>query len=126
MPETFAALLTRLRQERGFTQHSLAAAAGVSRSTLARLEAGTFAPTWATVQALARGLAVSTEDLRTDFQENRTVNKPTIRQRINDLADVAREYHRTGNVTLRDQTEEAIRRIAPRAYAEKVIANLYK
>lgn len=66
MPDpTFPALLARLRRERGFTQHSLAAAAGVSRSTLARLEAGDFVPSWDTVQALATALDVPTDALRT-------------------------------------------------------------
>lgn len=45
---------------------------------------------------------------------------------IEKFAAQAREYHRTHDVVLRREAEERIREAAPtRAYAEKVIRNLY-
>jgi transcriptional regulator with XRE-family HTH domain len=57
----FATRLKALRSQAGFTQEVLAAAAGVGREAIARLELGLREPTWATVQALAVALGVSVE-----------------------------------------------------------------
>lgn len=47
-----------------------------------------------------------------------------MQQVVSDLAAKAREYNRTGNVVLRNQTIESIRATAPRAYAAKVIRDI--
>jgi transcriptional regulator with XRE-family HTH domain len=55
--------LRELREERGFSQHSLAEESGVGRSTIAALEAGERGAQPNTVHALARALGVSVPDL---------------------------------------------------------------
>ena len=55
----FASLLKELRAKAGLTQEQLATAAGFRREAIARLELGQRAPTWATVQAIAKALGVS-------------------------------------------------------------------
>jgi transcriptional regulator with XRE-family HTH domain len=55
---SFAERLKELRQRSGLTQQKLAAAAGVQREAIARLESGTREPTWAAVQAIAKALGV--------------------------------------------------------------------
>ena len=51
--------LRELREERGFSQHSLAEESGVGRSTIAALEAGERGAQPNTVHALAGALGVS-------------------------------------------------------------------
>jgi transcriptional regulator with XRE-family HTH domain len=58
----FGETLKRLRTARGFTQTSLAQAAKISRGSVAKLEAGTYSPSWETVVSLAKALEVSTEE----------------------------------------------------------------
>jgi len=55
--------LRELREERGFSQHSLAEESGVGRSTIAALEAGERGAQPNTVRALARALGVTVLDL---------------------------------------------------------------
>jgi transcriptional regulator with XRE-family HTH domain len=55
--------LRELREERGFSQHSLAEESGVGRSTIAALEAGERGAQPNTVHALARALGVTVPDL---------------------------------------------------------------
>jgi transcriptional regulator with XRE-family HTH domain len=55
---SFGERLKQLREEEGLTQVELAAAAGLHRFAVAKLEVGSRQPTWATVQALARALDV--------------------------------------------------------------------
>jgi transcriptional regulator with XRE-family HTH domain len=55
--------LRELREERGFSQCSLAEESGVGRSTIAALEAGERGAHPATVHALARALGVTVPDL---------------------------------------------------------------
>jgi len=63
----FAARLAAAMREAGLSVAALAAASGLSVPGLYHLLAGERrAPSWSTVQALARALAVSTEALRTD------------------------------------------------------------
>jgi transcriptional regulator with XRE-family HTH domain len=57
----FAARLKRLREEAGLSQAELAAAAGMNRFGVAKLEQGQRSPAWETVLALARALGVSCE-----------------------------------------------------------------
>lgn len=65
---SFARRLRELRTAAGLTQQQLADVAGITQATLSRLEAGTQAPGWDTVQAVAAALGVSTEAFR-DSQE---------------------------------------------------------
>src|SRR5687768_14177192 len=55
--------LRELREERGFSQHSLAEESGVGRSTIAALEAGERGAHPNTVRALAGALGVTVLDL---------------------------------------------------------------
>lgn len=55
--------LRELREERGFSQGSLAEESGVGRSTIAALEAGERGAHPTTVHALARALGVTVPDL---------------------------------------------------------------
>jgi len=50
--------LKRLRSKKGLTQQSLAYAAEMSISAIAKLEAGGLDPSWSTVQKLAKALDV--------------------------------------------------------------------
>lgn len=51
----------------------------------------------------------------------------TASEKVQPYVALAREYHRTGDVVLRRQAEENIREVAPTlAYAEKVIAEMYR
>jgi len=58
--------LKRLRGEAGLTQETLAKRSGVSRVTIARLEAGEQDPHYETLCALARGLGLPLERLLVD------------------------------------------------------------
>lgn len=60
-----AAILRHLRTERHLSQESVAHAAGVSYTTLAKIELGQSAPAWATVRALAKALGVNMAELGT-------------------------------------------------------------
>ncbi|GAA1042944.1 tetratricopeptide repeat protein [Virgisporangium ochraceum] len=59
-----AALLTRLRQDRGLSQEELSHASGVSVRTVRNLERGVTRPHPATVAALADGLRLTDEERR--------------------------------------------------------------
>lgn len=63
MKETFGRRLARMRDEAGLSQPALAAAAGVHRQTIARLEGGSALPNGTTAAALARALGKSTDEL---------------------------------------------------------------
>lgn len=56
--ETFADRLRSLREAAGISQYRLAQLSGLTKQTLSRLELGESKPSWETVQALARALAV--------------------------------------------------------------------
>lgn len=62
----FGARLTALRRERELTQAALAARAGLQATTISMLELGHRKPSWATLQALASGLAISAGELLDD------------------------------------------------------------
>lgn len=49
-----------------------------------------------------------------------------MREIVSNYVALAREAHRTGDVVIRRQCEENIRVVAPRDYAEKVIAEMYQ
>jgi transcriptional regulator with XRE-family HTH domain len=59
----FATRLAALREARGLTQEQLAAASGVSRVQISRLEQGHFAPRLASLKCLAAALGVSVAQL---------------------------------------------------------------
>jgi transcriptional regulator with XRE-family HTH domain len=58
--------LRELREERGFSQYSLAQESGVGRSTIAALETGERSAHPSTTRALARALRVTVPDLYMD------------------------------------------------------------
>ena len=61
--EKLARRIKALREQRGLSQESLAAKAGVSRGYLARLETGRHDPTVGTVEKLAKALRIKVTDL---------------------------------------------------------------
>jgi transcriptional regulator with XRE-family HTH domain len=58
-----AAVLRRLRTERDLSQEAVAHQAGVSYTTLAKIELARSTPGWATVRAIADALGVSLAEL---------------------------------------------------------------
>lgn len=58
-----AELVRRLREEREITQEQLAFNAGITVSTLSRIERGLNSPGWMTVKGIARALDLSLEEL---------------------------------------------------------------
>ncbi len=64
-PNTLAARLRQLRQQAGLSAYALAQRAGLGYAVYCRIEAGERPdPRWSSIQAIARGLGVSTEVLR--------------------------------------------------------------
>jgi len=64
-----AALLKRLREQRGVTQEQLAFEAGITSSALSRIERGLNSPGWTTVRRIAKALDVSLVRLASDLEE---------------------------------------------------------
>jgi transcriptional regulator with XRE-family HTH domain len=58
-----AALLRRLREERGLSQEALAYKAGITAGSLGRIELAQSSPAWATVRQIARALDVTMAEL---------------------------------------------------------------
>jgi transcriptional regulator with XRE-family HTH domain len=58
-----ATVLRRLRKEHGESLESLAHRAGITASSLHRIELGQASPAWATVRALARALDTTMVEL---------------------------------------------------------------
>lgn len=69
---TVAARIAELRRKRAMSQEALAAAAGINRVTLARLEAGLHEPSLETLERLASALRTT---LRVEFVEPRIGRK---------------------------------------------------
>jgi transcriptional regulator with XRE-family HTH domain len=67
----FGKQLKLLREKSGMTQESLARAAGLSVSSVSRLEQRDLDPAWSTVQAIAKALGVSCDA----FNEEETKGK---------------------------------------------------
>ena len=63
--EKLALKLKRIRERRGLSQEQLAAAAGISRTYLARLEAAKHDPTLRMIERLAKALKVKPAELLT-------------------------------------------------------------
>lgn len=64
MPDTFAAALRTIRESAGLSVADLAKTSGLQRAAVYKLESGESAPTWDTVQRLAKALGVSTDTFR--------------------------------------------------------------
>jgi DNA-binding XRE family transcriptional regulator len=64
--QVLARNVARLREAKGWHQGQLAAAIGVSRATINRIEQGHTMPTWAIACDIADALEASTEDLRSE------------------------------------------------------------
>jgi transcriptional regulator with XRE-family HTH domain len=60
---TLAAVLRRLREERGLSQEVLAYRAGITSGSLGRIELAQSSPAWATIRQIAKALDVSMEEL---------------------------------------------------------------
>jgi DNA-binding XRE family transcriptional regulator len=58
-----AAVLKRLRDERGTTQETLAFHAGITVGTLSKIELAQASPAWATIRSIAGALGVSLAEL---------------------------------------------------------------
>lgn len=58
-----AALLRRLREERGLSQEALAYKAGITAGSLGRIELAQSSPAWATVRQIAKALDVTLVEL---------------------------------------------------------------
>jgi transcriptional regulator with XRE-family HTH domain len=58
-----AAVLRRVREERGETQEDVAFGAGLTTLTIRRAEQGKVVPSWATVRAIAQALELSLVEL---------------------------------------------------------------
>ena len=63
-----AAVLRRLRQERGATQEALAHRSGITTGSLARIELGQASPAWATVRQIAEALDVTLVELASEVE----------------------------------------------------------
>jgi transcriptional regulator with XRE-family HTH domain len=63
---TFADRLAAAREAAGVSQYRLAQLSGISKQTVSKLELGETAPSWETVQLLAKALGVSCEQFVTD------------------------------------------------------------
>lgn len=64
-----AAILKRLREDRGITQEELAFEAGITASALSRIERGLNTPGWMTVRRLAEALEVSLVELAAHVED---------------------------------------------------------
>lgn len=64
-----AAVLRRLRKERGTTQEALAFRCGLTTGSLARIELGQATPAWTTVREIAKALDVSLVELAAAIEE---------------------------------------------------------
>ncbi|HEV3047557.1 MAG TPA: helix-turn-helix transcriptional regulator [Solirubrobacteraceae bacterium] len=75
MPRTLApdpalaAVLRRLRLERGTTQEALAYRSGLTTGSLARIELGQSSPAWTTVREIAKALDVSMVEISSAVED---------------------------------------------------------
>jgi transcriptional regulator with XRE-family HTH domain len=67
--QALAALLKRLREQRGITQEQLAFDAGLTASALSRIERGLNNPGWMTVRRLAAALDVTLARLAREVED---------------------------------------------------------
>jgi transcriptional regulator with XRE-family HTH domain len=69
--KALAAVLRRLRIDRGLSQQTLANRAGITTSALARIELCQANPTWATARDIASALGVSLTELAAAVESER-------------------------------------------------------
>jgi transcriptional regulator with XRE-family HTH domain len=100
-------MLRQLREERGFSQYSLAQESGVGRSTIAALETGERGAHPSTMRALALALRVGVPDLYRD-----PISPPPLQDRP---AGMAQSYER-----LRESLREAFPGIEYEADLERM------
>jgi len=65
------AALRRAREDRGLSQEALAFKSGLTTGTVARLELGQSDPSWSTIRAVAKALAVSLAELAAAVEAER-------------------------------------------------------
>jgi transcriptional regulator with XRE-family HTH domain len=92
--------LRELREELGFSQHSLAEESGVGRSTIAALEAGERSAHPSTMRALAQALGVTVPDL----YRNRITPPPSQEPRPTGMAE---SYEQLRYERLREKLRDA-------------------
>jgi transcriptional regulator with XRE-family HTH domain len=63
-----ALLIKRLREERGISQEQLAFDAGITISTLSRIERGLNSPGWLTVRRITTALGLSLGEFAADLE----------------------------------------------------------
>jgi len=63
---TFGERLKQLRKDAGLSQDKLARAAGLSTSTVTKIEQQAIDPAWSTVEKLARALGVDCRSFQTE------------------------------------------------------------
>lgn len=66
-----AAALRRLREARGLSQEAVAHQAGVSYTTLAKIELGRSGPAWETVRRIADALGITLLELAAEVEGKR-------------------------------------------------------
>lgn len=71
----FAALLKRLREQRGITQEQLAFDAAVTVSALSRIERGLTSPGWTTVRRITSALSLSMVELACELEGGAAVSE---------------------------------------------------
>jgi transcriptional regulator with XRE-family HTH domain len=69
--EDLAAVLRRLRDERGLSQEAVAVKAGITVGSYARAELAKSGPAWVTVDAIAQGLGIRLSELARMVEEER-------------------------------------------------------
>jgi transcriptional regulator with XRE-family HTH domain len=77
---TFGERLRELREQAGLSQEALARAAGISTSTVSKMEQRTIDPSWSTVRALARALGVRCEAFETDTPDAGPADQPAAKK----------------------------------------------
>jgi transcriptional regulator with XRE-family HTH domain len=78
---TFGERLKALREAADMSQEALARAAGVSTSTVSKMEQRSIDPSWSTVQALARALGVDCRAFETEDAGQAEAEKPAKKTR---------------------------------------------
>ena len=71
----FAEKLTKLRKDKGFTQHELAKKARIGIAQIRRYEKGNSSPTLEVIKNIAKTLCVSTDELIFDEGEGIVASK---------------------------------------------------
>jgi transcriptional regulator with XRE-family HTH domain len=100
----FGPRLKELREQTGLTQLELAAAAGMHKFGIAKLEQGLREPSWATVRALCMALRISCEEFQVVAQERDPPGVGRPRKPIGGPAISAGEAARDSATTAADKS----------------------